>query len=81
MALVPGSVWRGRKWDPCGAAAPQGPVCGAELGPGLAPVVAALQEDSIDVSDLCNHPASARATNKGLGVVCVGGGVVASSTL
>lgn len=46
-------------------------MCGAEPGPGLAPAVAALQEDSIDVSDLCKHPASARPTNKGLGVVCV----------
>lgn len=59
-----------------GAAAPQGPVCRAEPRPGLAPVVAALQEDSIDVSDLCNHPASALAHKQGFGGggVCVVGG-------
>lgn len=46
-------------------------MCRAE--PGLAPVVAALQEDSIDVSDLCNHPASAPAHKQGFGGgVCVG---------
>lgn len=69
-----GGFGGGRKWDPCGAAAPQGPVCRAEPGPGLAPAVAALQEDSIDVSSLCNHPASALAINKGLRVVVEGAG-------
>lgn len=50
-----------------------GPLSRAEPGPGLAPVAAALQEDSIDVSDLCNHPASAPAHKQGFGGgVCVG---------